>query len=455
MSRKIGRGALAALAAGAMALTLGSTAHAADDPSINPDSLTGVSVELAGSANLYRIADADRISTAIKASKSRSWGEAPTYGDHVNRWDCGTFTNAAAHGRLAPKDLAAGETAQFPHVTTVNGWPALVEITCTVKRTTSTNAGSVEIIISRDNNFSDALAATTLADVADAPILLNPTGDLDPRVAAEITRLANATRNSADEVGNVRVHLLGGVDALSARVHDKINALPGVSSVVRHQGIDRYETAVRLASSTLGHPGFLGAGVNPIRDINAYLTTGLDFADALSAGAAAAENNGVVLLTAGADLDRRGFTENFLINLRDYVNEAGWTGTTTKNYAVGGPSARAAADYDIRLADSYVGADRYETAVLTAEATFSNPSWYAVASGETYPDALVAGGWIANADGPLLLTRTQNLSPVTGAYLTDTVTNGDSVVVFGGGNSVTPQVSTQVGAALKAAFPVW
>ncbi|NLT29000.1 MAG: hypothetical protein GXX86_00875, partial [Propionibacterium sp.] len=385
-----------------------------------------------------------RILTAIKASQSGKWGDIQ-YRDW-QRWSCeGTFPNAW-EGRLTLQ--AAGTKISVP------AWDPerrrFVEVECVAEYAFTESAGNLDIIVARSDDYPDALAAAPLADVLDAPILLNPSGALNSDVRAEIARLAR----EAGGRSHVTVHLLGGTDALSHDVENAIDGIPNVDTTLRYQGIDRFQTAVNIAGVTVGYYGIESeAGT---RDINSYLTTGRNFPDALSAGAAAAENDGVVLLTDGDKPDRRGFTEDFLINLRTWVNDDVHL-NTTENFAVGGPSAKAAADYDIRLAAAYVGADRYETATKTATATFSDPEYMAIVSGENFADALVGSGFIANADGPLLLTRNAGLSPVTADYLKKNVDDGDTIVVFGGGNSVSRQVSADVQALLDELFelPEW
>ena len=108
------------------------------------------------------------------------------------------------------------------------------------------------------------------------------------------------------------VHLLGGTSALSNAVDSAILGLSNVDRTVRYRGIDRYETAVTISEATVDRYGF-DSGVETPRDANAYLTTGINFPDALAAGAAAANNDGVVVLTKGELPDPRGFTEEFLI----------------------------------------------------------------------------------------------------------------------------------------------
>ena len=66
-----------------------------------------------------------------------------------------------------------------------------MSIECTVVEAGILDRGDrLDIIVGRVDEYSDTLAAVPLADVLDAPILLNPSDELDPRVATEIQRLA-------------------------------------------------------------------------------------------------------------------------------------------------------------------------------------------------------------------------------------------------------------------------
>ncbi|MFV0407809.1 MAG: cell wall-binding repeat-containing protein [Propioniciclava sp.] len=418
MGKNLLRGAVAVAAAAALAVPVAGVANAAlidPDPNWNIQPVAGPGV--------YRIADKDRIATAIEASQTRDdWGFKSTR----LVWKCDDTTRPL-HNNPAQGSWVAGNTVQVP-TASVGGLS-----TCTA---TVVNNWSVRhILVARADDYSDALAATTLADVTNAPVLLNPTAELDPRNRAEIARLA-AGQNWTS------VSLLGGTNALSHTVENAINAIPGVNVTFRHQGIDRYETAVEISKISIL---FFG-GILANDEVNVYLTTGVDFADALAAGTSAAQNDGVVLLTKGDELDRRGFTENFLIDLQDLViDEAPFVSfNTSEIFAVGGPAVRAARTYDIRVADEYLGADRYETAVLAARGTFGNPKHFAVTSGLNYPDAVVASSYIANADGPLLLSKPNTLTPVTAGYLADKVENGDSVITFGGTDTLTNAVTNQI-----------
>ncbi|HHU09566.1 MAG TPA: hypothetical protein GXZ60_06080, partial [Intrasporangiaceae bacterium] len=374
MSNKNTRGVFAALAAGALALSMAPNALATvNDPDGAP--IVNVPDEKVSNAEVFRIADSTRILTAIEASESRTdWGDIDKYDDTTDLfWSCSKTGYPLDDKRVKGDGWAVGDFFYPVYI----GLPMVGEVKCTVvEKVTEVGAtyGSMDIIVARSDDYPDALAAAPLADVLNAPILLHPTtapagsdangnGVMDS-VEAEIKSLAKV---GAHEDVSVTVHLLGGTQALAHSVENGIDGIENVDNTLRYQGLNRYETAAEIARVTVDEYELAsGAGLH---DVNVYLTTGENFPDALSAGAAASNNDGVVLLTQATKLDTYDFTLDFLKDLRNWVDDDNRHINTSEIFAVGGPSATAAAG-SIDLAASYVGVNRYETATLTAEATF-------------------------------------------------------------------------------------
>ena len=252
---------------------------------------------------------------------------------------------------------------------------------------------SSAVVLTRSDEYADALAGVPLAAANDAPILLTPPDALDPRVRDALQeRLAPGGR----------VFLLGGPQALSPAVEDALTS--DGYDVVRLFGADRYETSVVIARQGLGSPSTV------------FLTRGDDFPDALPAGPAAATTGGAVLLTAGGELPA---------SVRAYLDEH----PSTERYAIGGTAA--AADPS---ATPIVGSDRYDTAVRVAVRFFEAPEAIAVVSGERFPDALPAGALAAIGEppGPLLLTQPSALPSVVRDYAAARADQLEGAVVFGG-----------------------
>jgi len=339
-------------------------------------------------STVYRIAGSDRIATAIMAAQTKlAWGQG----------------------------VAGNGNANF-----VNG---------------------CNVILARDDDFADALVSGALADVRNAPILVNPTASLDARVAAEIGILAGQC-HAGHGIGNgpgaqFKVTIVGGIGAISMNVVTGLHG-NGFWNVERLQGIDRYATSLTVAHETVAMLHNHG-----IHNMNVILATGTNWPDALAAGPAATSHKGIVLLTNGTAMD-----PDTTAYLKQLATEVGWTSAPTV-YAAGGPAAAAAPD-----AIPFVGRDRYQTASMLADYFFQFlPSAnrihnVGVASGENYADAVIAGGFMANSDGPLLLTHKTYLVDVTAAYLSSQRDWVNNAFVFGGTGVIDPVVATEVSAAL-------
>lgn len=287
------------------------------------------------------------------------------------------------------------------------------------------------VIVANSQVYADALAAGPLADVIDAPVLLSNPGDsLDPRVMKYI---------ADNGVSNVIV--VGGTDVFGDPVAGQLNAA-GVTNA-RIDGPNRYQTAIALAEAAVTEePGAFE---------NVFIASGTNFPDALAAGAAAANNSGVVLLTKGdGGIDLA--TYGALTGTGSW--DAPWEPIHGSFIAVGGPAAAALENgYQgdpIEADDEVVGINRYETATLLATEYFNGAAGetenVSIASGENFPDGVVAGAYAGNVDGPLLLTKEDNLPNVTGDYMSNVADrdNIERVFVFGGPDSVNKSVSQEV-----------
>lgn len=252
------------------------------------------------------------------------------------------------------------------------------------------SGGAGAVVLSRSDDFADALPGTPLAAAEEAPLLLTPTARLDARTKAEIQRVLAAGKT---------VYLLGGTGALSGAVQSEVSSLG--YTVVRYSGADRYQTAVSIANA-LGEPATL------------LLATGTNFPDALAGGAAAAKAHGAVLLTNGSTMPAA--TAGYI---------AGHP--TAVRYALGGPAA--AAD---PAAAPIVGADRYETARKVAERFFEAPPVAGVASGANFPDALAGGAHVAMKGAPLMLASSGALPATVRDYLAANASSIASGYVYGG-----------------------
>jgi putative cell wall-binding protein len=269
-------------------------------------------------------------------------------------------------------------------------------------------------VLARSDDFPDALTGTALAIAKDGPLLLTAPQSLDPRVAAELSRVLPPGKT---------VYLLGGPAALSPAVANAVAALG--YQVVRFGGVDRFQTATIIASEGLGNPAA------------AFVTTGMNFPDALVSGVAAAKVHGAVLLTD--DTAMPAATASYL-----------QAHPATVIHAVG-PGA--AAVVGASASDQFVGTDRFDTARLIAEHFFPAPTEVGIASGMSFADAMSGGAHIAHLGGPLLLSDTNALSLPTQDYLTASEGSIASAFVYGGPLAISAFAEAGVQAAVTGAPP--
>jgi putative cell wall-binding protein len=263
------------------------------------------------------------------------------------------------------------------------------------------------VVLARADDFADELAGGPLAARFQGPLLLTPSAGLTAAVETELQRVL-ATGHT--------VYLLGGADAISATVGTDLQALGYVP--MRVDGVDRYDTAVKIAN-ILGDPPTV------------FEVDGTNFPDGLSAGPAAALSHGVILLTAG-----RIEAPETAQYIATHPNDV--------RYAIGGPAATADP-----TAQPLVGADRYATSIVVANQLFASPSIVAIASGVAFPDAL-AGGALAGIDGApmLLVPRNVPLPASMQSYFNKYSNTVQSAWLFGGTAAVSTPVATAIAQAL-------
>jgi hypothetical protein len=271
----------------------------------------------------------------------------------------------------------------------------------------SGSAKAVVLARSDPGQFADALVGAALAAAKKGPLLLTPSTNLDPRALAEIQRVL--------PTGGT-VYALGGTGALSAAVASSLTTAG--FTVARYGGTDRFGTAAIVADQGLGDP------------VTVFEATGLNFPDALAAGAAAAHIGGAVLLTDGTSQAPE--TAAYLA-----------AHPATALYAVGGQAATADPS-----AVPVFGANRYATATQVALTFFTSPTTFGAALGSNYPDALAGAPAIGSEGGPLLLVAGSGPLPTdTANYLADhtTLTGG---FLYGGTSAVGDDVLSELDASV-------
>ncbi len=138
-------------------------------------------------------------------------------------------------------------------------------------------SGAPVAYLALGRSYPDALSGGVAAAVSGGPLLLTEPNAIPGAVQAELARLAPQ-----------RIIVLGGAAAISdAVVQAAAGSSPGVS-VIRLGGVDRYATSALVSKTAFPQ----GASAT-------YLSTGLNFPDALAAAAVAGRIEAPLLLVRG------------------------------------------------------------------------------------------------------------------------------------------------------------
>ncbi|MBG6056934.1 putative cell wall-binding protein [Cryobacterium sp. MP_M5] len=265
-------------------------------------------------------------------------------------------------------------------------------------------AGVGVVYVAAGANFPDALSAAPAAAAQGGPLLLTPQDVLPASVRAEITRLRPA-----------HIVVAGGPTVVSAAVYDQL-AL--IAPTRRDAGANRYET------SRIINQNAFGAGAK-----TAFIATGANFPDALSASAVAGGVAKPVVLVDGAATGLNAATRDLL----------GALGVTAAVIAGGSPSVSTGIERDLGalLGSASVtrlsGADRYATSAAVNRASFTSAPTAYFAAGTGFADGL-AGAALAARDHAPLYVVPNNCIP---AYmLADLQTLGTTRRILLGGASV-------------------
>jgi putative cell wall-binding protein len=271
--------------------------------------------------------------------------------------------------------------------------------------------------VATGTNFPDALSAAPAGGVKDGPVLLVSPTAIPAAIGAELTRLTPG-----------RIVILGGSDTVSAGVLSALSSYTN-GSVTRLAGPDRYTTSARISAATFA-PGV------PV----AYVATGTNFPDALSAAPAAGVRQGPVLLVTPTAIPSAIRTELTRLAPRQIV-VIGGTDTVSSGVAT------ALRGYTAGSVTRLAGPDRYSTSAKISAATFSPgvPVAY-VATGANFPDALSAAPAGGVRNGPVLLVTPTAIPSAIRTELTRLAPR--QIVVIGGTDTVSSGVETALNAYL-------
>ncbi|WP_165065991.1 cell wall-binding repeat-containing protein [Marisediminicola senii] len=265
--------------------------------------------------------------------------------------------------------------------------------------------------------YPDALSAAPAAISQDAPLLLTAPGELVPSVRDEIRRLGPDT-----------VVVVGGPASVSDAVMASLREI--APTVRRIDGPDRFSASRAIADYAFGD----GAA-------SAYVSTGTNFPDALSAGSPAGATNSPVILVNGGAGSADGDTRGALDEL----------GVSSVRIAGGPASVSSGIERSLQASGRTVtrlqGADRFAASIaINADAratgTYPRGSTVYLATGMNFPDALAGSALAGRNSAPLFVIPP---SCVPRGVLAEIAALGSTnVVLLGGPVSLSEQVAAMV-----------
>lgn len=274
---------------------------------------------------------------------------------------------------------------------------------------------SDNVIIASAENYPDAMSASPLAKLYNAPILLSSRGILSKEVVEEIERL---------KVKNITI--VGGNTSVSSDIENQLKKLNGVKTVNRIKGKDRYETSAEVA--------YLIYKYSDVK--TAVIASGENFADALAIAPFASEKGYPILLSRKDKLPES-ISKVVEDNNTSKFYIAGGTGSISKNLE-GNLS---------NVIDRFSGKTRYETAVDIAKKQFGDTQEAFVASGESFPDALVIGPAGGKLGMPILLTPCYSAPASLTKYISGSKIK--QLTAAGGTSSISERVLNEISKEIK------
>jgi N-acetylmuramoyl-L-alanine amidase len=250
-----------------------------------------------------------------------------------------------------------------------------------------------EIILANGDKFQDALAVSAYAGVSESPILLTRTQEMPEITRTTLNKLqAEVVDPIYDEL---RVLVIGGEAVVSAK------SVEGLVGVRRLAGYDQYETAYEIVEYAKDH----------LNSDQGYFVTGQQFPDGLVAGAIAAKGQAQLFMSESKDLpgstykalshaSDRGLKNVFIIGGPAVISEE-------VNQMVQGkiPPKALLANLSIVIDPGHGGPDPGAIGV--------NNSYE---KNNTLPTGMYLAGFLRAAGAQVILTRTGDYSPATGAY---------------------------------------
>lgn len=309
------------------------------------------------------------------------------------------------------------------------------------------SSASTAIVVSgEDANFPDALSASGLAGLHNAPI-----------ISTTPSTLSTTARNSISKLGIKSVIIVGGTAAVSTKVATAIKGIAGVTSVVRVAGDNRYLTAdavysyaIKKGKSWVNPAGYKRPQYpashkwkNSGGKKMAILATGVNFPDALAASSLSAYGHYPIFLTDGTTLSSS--TSTLLKNGKfDELLVVGGSAAIKDSVVIAAQNAvnpKPLSGSTKKWAWGCKGSTRYDTAYRIASHALLEglpKDKVILASGETCADATVS----SSLKKPILLVHPTDSSSAyyAGSFLYYKAQGINRVVAVGGTSAISDKV---------------
>ena len=273
----------------------------------------------------------------------------------------------------------------------------------------ATHKAGQPVFIATGADYADALSVAPAAAKEGGSLLLTSKNALSPKLVSLLKK----------DVPSV-IYIVGGKGAVSAKVEAQ---LEDIADVERISGKDRYQTSLAVFDNFFAGDTFT----------DAFVATGLDFPDALSASAAAGALESPVLLVNGKT------AKNLLPKMVEgldnakvkNVNIVGGTGAVNKNIA----TSLTKEGFDVKRLS---GANRYATNMavnkfLNAKLGLEDVTGIWLATGQNFPDALSAATPAGSATQRLVLSSGSCIpKPVVSDWIKGKDSHVNRVTLVGG-----------------------
>ncbi|MBC2580372.1 cell wall-binding repeat-containing protein [Clostridium sp. DJ247] len=258
------------------------------------------------------------------------------------------------------------------------------------------------VVLTSGNNFPDSLGGSLLAYKQNAPVLLVGKSVNDSKSVLDYIT-SNLSKNK-------NIYLLGGTGVVNEEIEKYLTAQG--YNIVRLGGKNRYETNQKIVEN-----------LNVAKGTPIVITSGNDFADALSISSVADINGYPVLIN-----DKDNLSTNIINNITNIqpttVYVVGGTGVLSPNIEAQIKKLNGNINI-VRLG----GKDRYETSMIIADKFNLDTNTITISSGKDFPDALSGSVLAARKKSSILLIDNDSITTQKDLLNKQKITD---IIVLGG-----------------------